>query len=613
MRRGRPIRKSRPVPAHLFGQIFKKGKHWYAAPVEKGPGQPLRLIIPPKMLAKPAELSGQLAELEISGFARRNDPQAELKKLIGPASSPAAQAALAIAEFDLPDRFCEAELAEADRKSPPLLGQRTDWRALPLVTIDGEDARDFDDAVMAEPIAGGWRLRVAIADVSHFVPENSALDKQARQRGNSVYLPGRVVPMLPEALSNGLCSLVPGEDRACLAAEMEIDQNGQKTAHRFMRVLIRSAARLTYSKVQAVIDGTLSERDLKLPDGCLHHLIGAYRCLLSAREKRGTLNLDLPERKAVFDDKNQLQSISFYHQKPANQLIEEFMILANVCAAETLEGVRSPAAYRNHPPPDAEKLDDLHELAKALQLPLSKGQRISPAIFNRLLASVSGKPEAAIVHEAVLRCQSRAVYDTVNQGHYGLSLTRYVHFTSPIRRYADLLVHRALIESCQLGPETLSEPLRADMKKICAQISETEQRAAKAERRMLDRLAARFYTERTGEVFEVRVVGLLKAGLFVQLEGGLVEGFISRRTLPDDRWQVEQGGFVLAGLYSGWRFRLGDKLQAKLLSVSEASGGLELSWRSGGQQEEPTRQSRRPHKKAGRKLDKRKQSLTKKR
>ena len=613
MRRGRPIRKSRPEPTRLFGQIFKKGRHWYADPVEKGPGQPWRLIIPPELTQGKDDLSGCLAELEPDRIARRRDRQAELKKLIGPADSPAAQAALAIAEFDLPHGFSETELAEADSKTPPLLGQRLDWRAVPLVTIDGEDARDFDDAVMAEPIEGGWRLRVAIADVSHFVPEESALDKQARRRGNSVYLPGTVVPMLPEALSNGLCSLVPGEDRACLAVEIEIDEKGQKKAHHFLRVLIRSAARLTYSKVQAVIDGTVSERDLEVPDGSLHHLIGAYRCLLSAREKRGTLNLELPERKAVFDAQNKLQSISFAHQQAANQLIEEFMILANVCAAETLEEARSPAAFRNHPPPDAEKLDDLQELAKALELPLSKGQRISPAIFNRLLASVSGKPEAAIVHEAVLRCQSRAVYDTSNQGHYGLSLARYVHFTSPIRRYADLLVHRALIGCCQLGPETLSESVRADLKKICAQISETEQRAAKAERRMLDRLAARFYTERTGEVFEVRVVGLLKAGLFVQLEGGLVEGFISRRTLPDDRWQVEQGGFVLAGLYSGWRFRLGDKLQAKLLSVSEASGGLELSWRSGGQQEEPTLQSRRPHKKAGRKPDKRKQSLTKKR
>ena len=609
MRRGRPVGKNRPAPTRLFGQIFKKGKQWYAAPVEKGPGQPFQLIIPPNITPQ----SGQLAELEPAGFARQRMRQAELKKLLGPASNPAAQTALAIAEFDLPSGFSEAELAEADSKRPPPLESRTDWRALPLVTIDGDDARDFDDAVMAEPITGGWRLRVAIADVSSFVPEGSALDKQARRRGNSVYLPGTVIPMLPEALSNGLCSLVPDEDRACLAAEIEIDADGRKKAHRFVRVLIRSAARLTYTKVQAVIDGTLEEADLKVPDGSLHHLIGAYRCLLKARKKRSTLNLELPERKVVFDKDGQLESIGFYHQKEANQLIEEFMILANVCAAETLEETRSPAAYRNHPPPDAEKLDDLHELAKALELPLSKGQRISPAIFNRLLASVSGKPEAAIVHEAVLRCQSRAVYDTVNQGHYGLSLARYVHFTSPIRRYADLLVHRALIGCCQLGPETLSEATRADMKKICAQISETEQRAAKAERRVLDRLAAHFYTERTGEVFEVRVVGLLKAGLFVQLEGGLVEGFISRRTLPDDRWQVEQGGFVLVGFYSGWQFRLGDRLQAKLLSVSEASGGLELSWRSGGRQEEPGQPQRRPRKKTGRKPGKRKQPLTKKR
>lgn len=612
-------------PSHeslrLYGQLVKKGNNWIALPAEKGPGRPLQLVLPAKSAKKGVQpQEGWLAELRLAGFGRGRDRAAELVRLIGPVDQPAAQAALAICEFELAAEFGQAALAEAAAASPPTLGQdddwRDDWRAFGLVTIDGEDARDFDDAVMAEPISGGWLIRVAIADVSAYVPVASALDTEARQRGNSVYLPGTVVPMLPEALSNGLCSLVPGEDRACLAVEIEIDADGQKKSHQFRRVLIRSAARLTYKQVQSVMDGTHDEADIKAPSGALHHLIAAYHCLIKARQKRGTLNLDLPERKAVINKQGQLEDIIFQPQKQANQLIEEMMILANVCAAETLEQAHRPTAYRIHPPPDPEKLEDLHDLAKALALPLARGQRISPVIFNRLLAQAKDRPEAAIVNEAVLRCQSRAVYDTVNQGHYGLSLPRYVHFTSPIRRYADLLVHRGLIETCQLGTEKLSGDILDNLPAICAAISETEQKAAKAERRVLDRLAAQLYTGRVGDIFEVRIAGLLKAGLFVQLDGGRAEGFISRRSLPDDRWDVEPGGFELAGRYTGWRFRLGDILEAKLLSVSPANGGLELSWRAGGQMTQttrPGRASRQSRPKRPGKRTKRNQSLTKKR
>jgi len=332
------------------------------------------------------------------------------------------------------------------------------------------------------------------------------------------------------------------------------------------------------------MDGTSDEADIGAPIGSLHHLAGAFHCLKTARDERGTLNLNIQERRVEIDEDGQVGDIVLRSQKPAHQLIEEFMILANVCAAETLEKARAICVYRNHDRPDPEKLEALHEITSALSLPFAKGQVIQPKLFNKLLEATFGKPEEQMINETILRCQARANYDIDNIGHYGLSLVRYAHFTSPIRRYSDLLVHRSLIACCKLGDETLGSENPDVLKQVCAHISRTEVMAARAERRTTDRLAALHFLGTEGQVFDVRITGVNKAGLFVQMQDGLAEGFIPRKSLPDDRYDITTGGMVLQGQYTGWKFALGDDLQAKLLEITPASGGLLFSWQGGGTQ-----------------------------
>ena len=589
----------------LYGRIYKRRGQWMLENAEKGANRPLQLYV-----SQDDDVAENLlVEATMLQRKARSEPSAKIKRIIGPANSPAALAHLAAVEFDLRVDFSQTLLDEASKALVPALGKRTDLRDVPLVTIDGADAKDFDDAVFAEPQKdGGWRLIVAIADVSAYVQTSSEMDIEAQRRGNSVYLPGTVIPMLPEALSNGVCSLKPHEPRACLAVEIEIDGAGKKQSHHFFRGLMQSAARLTYEAVQNVMDGMTDESDIGAPAGSLHHLAGAFHCLKSARDERGTLNLNIKERRVEIDDEGQIAAIILREQKPAHQLIEEFMILANVCAAETLESQRALCVYRNHDRPDPEKLEALHEITSALSLPFAKGQVIQPHLFNKLLDAVDGKPEQQMINETILRCQARASYEIQNIGHYGLSLVRYAHFTSPIRRYADLLVHRSLIEACNLGTEKLAETPDY-YKQICAHISQTEVFAAKAERRTTDRLAALHFLDAEGQVFDVRITGVNKAGLFVQMQNGLAEGFIPRKSLPDDRYDITTGGMVLQGQYTGWKFALGDDLQAKLLEVAPASGGLLFSWQGGGNQDFTDKkrskskgyrgQSRRENKKSG--------------
>jgi ribonuclease R len=390
--------------------------------------------------------------------------------------------------------FPDACEAQANAAKPVTLGKRTDLRDLPLVTIDGSDARDFDDAVFAEADGdaknpGGYRILVAIADVAHYVRPGDALDTEARKRGNSVYFPDRVVPMLPEALSNGLCSLRPDEDRACLAVEMVIDARGQKVKHRFMRGLMRSSARLTYEQVQAAADG--GEAGI-VPEGIIEPLYGAYRLLLAARNERGALDLDLPERKVVLGDDGKVASIEPRERLDSHRLIEEFMVLANVAAAETLEAKRRPCMYRIHESPDPEKVEALKEYLQGLDLPFGTSGVIRPKTFNELLAKVRGGIHETIVNELVLRSQSQAVYSPDNIGHFGLGLRRYAHFTSPIRRYSDLLVHRALIDAHGFGKDGLGEIEMESFNETAEHISMTERRAAAAERSAISRYVAAY-------------------------------------------------------------------------------------------------------------------------
>ena len=573
-----PKQKSR-----IFGQTFHNSQQqkWMIEPADKGGRRPLPLLASEHSLEEDVIVEAEIIK------DRRGQPAARILRILGAADNTDSLIALAIAEFDLPHHFSDAMLTQASQASLPEVKNRTDIRHIPLVTIDGEDAKDFDDAVFAEPEEnGGWRLIVAIADVAYYVAENSALDKEARLRGNSVYLPGTVIPMLPEALSNGSCSLRPNEDRACLAVEIIIDGQGKKIRHKFLRGLMCSVARLTYTQMQQFMDGLIDEEDLALPAGTLHHLNAVFTILKKARDKRGALNLDLAEKRIVMDADNQPAEISLRRQIPANQLIEEMMILANICAAETLESGRHLCVFRVHDQPDPEKMDHLRELAEALNIPFAKGQLISPKRFNQVIEVAASTPSKEAVNDAILRCQARAVYSLDNAGHYGLGLARYAHFTSPIRRYADLLVHRRLITACKLG----SEPVfleREAVEEICSHISKTEQTAAKAERRTIARLSAMLMHAHIDELLEATITGVTHAGLFATIKGGLAEGFIHRASLPDDYYETDENQLSLTGMYSGWRFSVGETITCRLTAANPASGDISLRWHSGGTQHTP--------------------------
>jgi ribonuclease R len=478
---------------------------------------------------------------------------------------------IAIHTHDIPQVFPDAALAEAARARPAPLGSRTDLRALPLVTIDGEDARDFDDAVFAEPAGSGFRLIVAIADVAYYVRPGSALDDAALTRGNSVYFPDRVVPMLPEALSNDLCSLRPDEDRPCLFAELSIDADGRKTAHRFGRGLMRSAARLTYEAVQRAHDAG--------PTGALSHLpvaplYAAYRALLAARQARGTLDLDLPERQVKLDAVGRVTAVLPRPRLDSHRLIEEFMVLANVAAAEELEQRRQPTMYRVHAPPSDDKLATLRVFLGGIGVSLPPGDQVHPRDLDRVLRSVAGTAEAPMVNEVMLRSQSQAAYSPDNIGHFGLALTRYAHFTSPIRRYADLLVHRALISGLDLGAAGLDPKDSAAFPDIAQRITATERRAQLAEREAIDRYLAAFMADKVGAHFSARISGVTRFGVFVTLAETGASGLVPMSALPDDYWQHDERDQTLTGRRTGQVFRLAQPVEVRLAEATPVTGGL---------------------------------------
>ncbi len=471
----------------------------------------------------------------------------------------------------IPQDFPPDALADAAEAEAVPLGTREDLRAIPLVTIDGEDARDFDDAVFAEPDGDGWRLLVAIADVAHYVRPGAALDHEARRRGNSVYFPDRVVPMLPEALSNGWCSLVPGEDRGCLFAEMRIGADGRKRAHRFGRGLMRSAARLTYEGVQRAHDADV---ELGIAPGHLHALYGAFRALLGARERRGTLDLDLPERRVVLNEAGQVEAIAPRPRLDSHRLIEEFMVLANVAAAEELERLARPCVYRVHAPPSAEKLEALRTYLHGLGLSLPAGDQLHPRDLDHLLKRVAGTPEALMVNEIVLRSQSQAAYSPDNIGHFGLALTRYAHFTSPIRRYADLVVHRSLVSGLRLGEGGLGPDEGAALALTAEHITATERRAALAEREAIDRYLAAYMADKVGARFAARVSGVTRFGLFVSVAGSGANGLVPMQALPGDFWDFDAGTQTLTGRRTRRVFSLAQDVEVQLTEANALTGGL---------------------------------------
>ncbi len=493
---------------------------------------------------------------------------AGITEILGKMGDARAVSLLVIATHDIPTEFPEAALTEARRAGATPLKGRDDLRNIPLVTIDGSDARDFDDAVFAEPHAQGFRLIVAIADVAHYVPTDSALDRSAWTRGNSCYFPDRVVPMLPEELSNGWCSLRPDENRGCLYVEMIVGADGQKQTHRFGRGLMRSAARLTYEQVQE-IENTGAETHLPLAP-----LYEAFRVLLAARTERGTLDLDLPERKVVLGEDGRVASISPRPRLDSHRLIEEFMVLANVCAAEELERLVRPCMYRVHATPTDEKLDNLRTFLRQFDISLPAGNQIHPRDIDQVLKKVAGSEHAIMVNEVVLRSQSQAAYSPENIGHFGLALAKYAHFTSPIRRYADLLVHRALITGLKLGEGGLTAEEIARFPDTAEHITSTERRAALAERDAIDRYLAAFMADKIGTIFPARISGVQRFGLFVTLIESGASGLVPLGALPDDFWVHDEATQTLSGKRTRLVFHLAQEVEARLSEASPITGGL---------------------------------------
>ena len=505
--------------------------------------------------------------------------QAAVKERLGRMGAPRSVSLVAIHGNDIPHDFPPEVLAQAKACGPAPMDHRVDLRRVPLVTIDGEDARDFDDAVWAAPDddpanPGGWRCIVAIADVSWYVRPGDALDREAYKRGNSVYFPDRVVPMLPEDLSNGWCSLKPDEDRSCVAVEFHLDKDGNKRRHKFVRGLMRSAARLTYTRVQAARDGSPDELTGPLAATVIAPLYGAWAALSTARAARGVLELDLPERKVDLAEDGRVLGISPRPRFDSHRLIEDFMIQANVCAAEELERLHQPCMYRVHDLPSPEKLEGLREFLASLDLSLPKGQVLRPAQFNQILARVAGTPHETLVNEVVLRSQAQAVYAPENLGHFGLALARYAHFTSPIRRYADLLVHRALVSGLKLGPGGLPADAGAEFPEAGEHISATERRAAAAEREAVDRYVTAFLADRVGASFAAKVSGVTRFGLFVTLLDSGADGIVPVSTLPEDYYVHDAVHHALVGKRSRRTFQLGQAMQVVLAEANTLTGSM---------------------------------------
>ncbi|HSS14794.1 MAG TPA: ribonuclease R, partial [Rhizomicrobium sp.] len=517
----------------------------------------------------------------IAGFAR-----VKVVERIGSMDSPKTISLIAIHDHGIPTEFPKAVIEDAKAAKPVDPRGRTDLRAIPLVTIDPPDARDHDDAVWAGPDEdasnpGGHIALVAIADVSHYVTPGSALDKEALKRGNSAYFPDRVVPMLPEELSADLCSLKEGVDRPCLVARMVFDRHGHKKSHTFLRAVMRSAARLTYAQAQAAFDGNPHAGMTDTVKKTLADVWAAYNTLTIARGNRDPLDLDLPERRVILGADGKVASIAYRERLESMKLIEEFMVLANVAAAEALEKAKTPLIYRVHDTPSKEKLFAFSDFLRTLNISFAKGQVMQPGTFNRILAGAKGSPHEAVMNDVVLRSQAQAIYDPANIGHFGLNLAKYAHFTSPIRRYADLIVHRALIRAFGLGDDGLTDREMAGLGSVAEHITMTERRAMAAERDSTDRYVAAFMEDRIGQTFDARVTGVTRFGLFVRLAESGAEGLIPIRSLGSDFFHHDEKRQALVGQRTRVSYGMGNVLAVKLLEAAPLTGGLRFSLADG--------------------------------
>ena len=525
---------------------------------------------------------GELVEAEQSGpKGRLGLPRARVVERLGDPSAPKAVSLIAIHQHGIPDAFPDAVMAQADAAKPATSKGRVDLTDLPLITIDPADARDHDDACCAlldeDPKnPGGFLLWVAIADVAHYVTAGSALDAEARKRGNSTYFPDRVVPMLPDRLSGDLCSLHEGVTRPCIAVEMKLSSTGEKLSHRFVRGLMRSPASLSYEEAQAAVDGDPSERAAPLVDTVLSPLFGAYAALKQAREARQPLELDLPERKIILSDSGKVASVNFSERLDAHRLIEECMVLANVAAAETLIAKQQPLLFRVHEEPSPEKLDSLRETAKSVGLVLAKGQVLQTRHLNQLLKAAAGKDEAELINLSTLRSMTQAYYSSQNMSHFGLALQNYAHFTSPIRRYADLLLHRALVSAHGWATDGLSPQDIEMLDETAKHISETERRSMLAERDTTDRYLASFMSERVGNEFSGRISGVARFGIFVKLDETAADGLVPIRSLGREYFEHDADSQTLRGTDSGTVISLGQRVVVRLAETTPTTGGILL-------------------------------------
>jgi ribonuclease R len=561
-RRQLGIFRVRPKGGGVIDPIDRKElKEWPIAPGDEGEAK-----------------NGDLVRYDLARASRFGVPQARVVETLGNPADQRKISLIAVHTHGIPDEFPPAVLSEVERLRAAGPAGRADLRSLPLVTIDPADARDHDDAVHAAPDPdphnkGGFILHVAIADVAHYVHPGSRLDREARKRGNSVYFPDRVVPMLPERISNDLCSLREGEERPCLAVRMTIDRHGNKKSQAVLRGLMRSAAKLAYEEAQAAVDGRPTAKSEHLVKPVLEPLWCAYAALSAARERREPLDLDLPERKVLLDNRGRVERVVVPKRLAAHRLIEEFMIQANVAVAEVLEARRAPVVYRVHDAPSKEKIVSLREFLDSLDLKLPSAGSLRAGDFNKLLKRAKSLPVADLVNEVVLRSQSQAIYAAENIGHFGLHLGRYAHFTSPIRRYADLLVHRSLVRALGLGGGGLTDAEAAELKDVAQEISDAERRAMAAERETTDRLIAGYLAERVGAEFGARISGTTRAGLFVRLDDTGADGFVPAATL-NDYYRHDDTLHALVGDRTGDVYRLGDTVRVRLVEAVPSAGAL---------------------------------------
>ncbi|WP_135504083.1 ribonuclease R [Roseovarius aestuariivivens] len=574
----RLIRRIGTNPRKVLGIFRKTAEGGRIVPIDKGDGK--EWLVAEK--ATGGAKDGELVEAEQAGPKDRMGlPRARVLDRLGDPSAPKAVSLIAIHQHGIPDDFPDEVIAEADRQKPAGLKGREDLRDLPLVTIDPADARDHDDAVWAHPDddpknEGGHVIWVAIADVAAYVRSGSALDTEARKRGNSSYFPDRVVPMLPDRLSGDLCSLHEGVPRACIAVRMQINAHGEKVGHRFVRGLMRSAASLTYQQVQAAQDGQPDDKTGPLMEEVIAPLYAAHDALTQARARRQPLDLDLPERKVVLSEEGKVLSVNFADRLQAHRLIEDFMVLANVAAAETLIAKKSPLLFRVHEEPPPEKLDTLRDVAETAGLTLAKGQVLKTAHLNQLLHGAAGTDHAEVINMATLRSMTQAYYAPANFGHFGLALQAYAHFTSPIRRYADLIVHRALISAHGWGDDGLSKDDEARLDGTAEHISETERRSMTAERDTNDRYLASFLSERVGEEFTGRISGVARFGAFVRLDETGADGLIPMRAIGREYFHFDRDNATLMGAETGTVIGLGQRVTVRLAEAAPVTGGLAL-------------------------------------